>query len=96
MYDKKGVSVLTINSRKGKEIFEKVKNNIEYEQINYDDMIKYNPAFVSSATAHPKKEEFFKRYQAENLNNLIPTLINEKSLVIRVFRKLLKNLQSKF
>ena len=96
MYDKKGVSVLTINSRKGKEIFEKVKNNIEYEQINYDDMIKYNPAFVSSATAHPKKEEFFKRYQVENLNNLIPTLINEKSLVIRVFRKIFKKIWGKF
>ena len=96
MYDKKGVSVLTINSRKGKEIFEKVKNNIEYEQINYDDMIKYNPAFVSSATAHPKKEEFFKRYQVENLNNLIPTLINEKSLVFKIFRKIFKKIWGKF
>ena len=92
MYDKKGVSVLTINSQKGKEIFEKVKNNIEYEQINYDDMIKYNPAFVSSAPAHPNREEFFKRYKNESLNKLIPELLNEKPLIIKVFKKLLKKI----
>ncbi len=90
MYDKKGISVLTINSKKAKEIFEKIKNNIEYKQINYDDMIKYNPAFVSSAEAHPKREEFFKRYKNEKLNKLIPKIIGEKTLVIRIFRKIIK------
>ena len=28
----------------------------------YDDIVKYNHAFVSSATSHPKIEEFFKRF----------------------------------
>ena len=95
IYDKKGVSVLTINSQKGKEIFEKVKNNIEYEQINYGDMIKYNPAFVSSAKAHPKREEFFKRYQSENLNKLISILLNEKPLIIKLFKKVIKKITDK-
>ena len=92
MYDKNGVSVLTINSQKGKAIFEKVKNNIEHEQINYDDMIKYNPAFVSSAPMHPNREQFFKRYHSEKLNKLIPTLLNEKPLVVKAFRKIFKKL----
>lgn len=92
MYDKKGVSVLTINSQKGKTIFEKIKNNIKYEKINYDDMVKYNPAFVSSAPIHSNREEFFKRYQNKKLNKLIPNLLNEKSLVIKVFRKIFKKI----
>lgn len=32
----------------------------------------------------------------ENLNKLIPTLLNKKPLVLKIFRKLLENLQSKF
>ena len=92
MYDKNGVSVLTINSQKGKSIFEKIKNNIEYEKINYDDMVKYNPAFVSSAKPHPNREEFFKRYHSENLNKLIPELLNEKTLVVKTFRKIFKKI----
>jgi len=92
MYDKKGVSVLTINSSKGKQIFEKVKNNIEYEKINYDDMIKYNPAFVTSAPVHTNRYEFFKRYKNENLNKLIPPLINEKPLVVKIFKKIINKI----
>ena len=95
MYDNKGVSVLTINSQKAKEVFEKVKNNVEYEQINYDDMIKHNPAFVSSAPIHLKREYFFKRYQFENLNKLIPELIGKRTLVTKVFRKIIKNVFDK-
>lgn len=92
MYDKKGVSVITINSLKGKQIFEKIKTNIEYEKINYDDMIKYNPAFVSSAKAHPKREDFFKRYQNENLNKLILKLLNTKPLIVKLVGKISKKI----
>lgn len=92
MYDKKGVSVLTINSQKAKEVFEKVKINIEYKKINYNDMIKHNPAFISSVPIHPKREDFFKRYQNEKLNKLIPELIGEKPLLVKIFRKIFKKI----
>ena len=92
MYDKKGVSVLTINSQKAKRIFEEIKNNVEYEKINYADMIKHNPAFVSSAPMHPNREEFFKKYHSANLNKLIPTLLNEKPLIVKIFKKIIKKL----
>lgn len=55
-------------------------------------MTKYNPAFVSSAPEHPNREQFFKRYKTENLNKLIPKLLNEKPLIIKVFKKFLKKI----
>ncbi len=71
-------------------------------------MVKYNPAFVSSVKPHPNREEFFKRfimtrdgcpdalkygnYKSEKLNKLIPKLLNEKPLIIKVFKKLLKKI----
>ena len=90
MYDEKGVSVVAINSQKAKIIFEEIKNNIEYKKINCDDMVKYNPGFISSAKPYPRREDFFKRYQNENLNKLISTLLNEKTLAVKVFRKIIK------
>ena len=92
MYDKNGVSVLTINSQKGKEIFEKIKNNIEYKKINYDDMVEFNPAFISSAPKHQKREGFFRRYKNENLNKLISELLNEKPLIVKIFKKIFKKI----
>ena len=53
-------------------------------------MIKYNPAFISSASVHPNREQFFKRYKTENLNKLIPELLNEKPLIVKVCKKIIK------
>jgi len=61
-------------------------------KINYADMIKYNPAFVSSAPAHPNREQFFKRYQNEKLNILIPELLSEKPFIVKVFKKIVKKI----
>jgi len=47
------------------------KNNLNFTTINFEKIIKYNPYFSTSLTANPKREEFFKRYQKESLNNLI-------------------------
>ena len=58
----------------------------------YDDIVKYNPVFVNSAPAHPNREQFFKRYKNEELNKLIPELLNEKPLVVKVFRKIVKKI----
>lgn len=47
-YDEKGVSAVIINTNKGKEIFEKIKNQTEYEKGIYEDIIKYNPSLIKS------------------------------------------------
>lgn len=92
MYDKNGVSVLTINSEKGKAIFEKIKNNIEYEKISYDDMVKYNPGFVSSAKIHPKRQEFFKNFQDKEINELILKLVKKNILIIKILKAIVKKI----
>ena len=75
MYDKKGVSVLTLNSQKAKQIFELIKDDILYRKIQFLDVIKNNPAFAISAKPHIKRNEFFERYKTENVNKLIVTLL---------------------
>ncbi len=77
MYDKNGVSVLTINSQKAKDIFGEIKNNVDYKKINYNDVLKYNPVLVDSVSKHPKREEFFKNFQTQSINKLIIKLIRK-------------------
>lgn len=93
MYDKNGVSVLTVNSKKGKFLFQQIKNNLNFTTINFDKMIKYNPYFSTSLTANPKREEFFKRYQKESLNNLINSMLGERWLLLKFFKAIIKRLK---
>lgn len=88
MYDKHGVSVLTINSQKAKKLFEELKNFMEYSKISFSGMVKHNPAFVVSAQPHLNREIFFERYENEKLKKLIPELLKEKSIIVRIFNKI--------
>ncbi len=40
--DKRGVSLVLVNSQKGKNIFKNIKNNIEYIQSNKEDCLQWN------------------------------------------------------
>jgi len=80
MYDKNGVSVITVNSLKGRFLFEQIKNNLDFTIIDFDKMVKYNPYFLNSVGAHPKRQEFFDSYQTEPLNDLINRLLHKPFL----------------
>jgi coenzyme F420-reducing hydrogenase beta subunit len=90
IYDKNGLSIITINSNKGLKYFNLLKDKLVIEKIDFDKLLFANPYFLTSVKPNKKREEFFKRYHSENLNELIPELLNEKPLVIKVFRKIFK------
>lgn len=76
-YDNKGVSVFIINSNKGKEMFEKIKNRIEYENADINDIIKYNPCICDSVQYNSKREEFFLDLENIEFNKLINKYLND-------------------
>ena len=90
IYDKKGLSIVTINSNKGLKYFNLLKDKLIFQKIDFDNLIHANPYFLTSVKSNPKREEFFKRYKSESLNKLIPTILNEKPLVVKTFRKIFK------
>ena len=87
-YDKKGVSVLFVNTPKGKCFFEQIKDLLAYKPVPLQQIVKYNPYYAASVPEHPKRAEFFARYQTEPLNKLIPALLGEKPLPIRILNGL--------
>ena len=57
--DDKGVSLVVIQSEKGKVIFEKVKENIEFVDVDIDESLKYNPSALKPVTYNVRRDEFF-------------------------------------
>ncbi|MDD2524406.1 MAG: Coenzyme F420 hydrogenase/dehydrogenase, beta subunit C-terminal domain [Endomicrobiaceae bacterium] len=90
LYDSNGVSGLNINSEKGKFLFEKIKSNLFFTIINYEQVIKSNPRFLTSNEPHNKREEFFERYKKENLNKLINSLLGERFLILKIVKATIK------
>lgn len=91
-YDTNGVSVLTINSAISQNIFEKIKDKLIWKEIPLDKVIIYNSVFYNSTKPHKNRAEFFKWYQKEPLNKLIPKLLGKTSLIKLIVNRISKNI----
>ena len=60
LYDKKGISLLLINSEKGLNLFNKIKKNVYYEDVNIYECIKSNISMVESPQKALRRDVFFK------------------------------------
>lgn len=69
--DDKGVSLVIVNTSKGKRAFEKIKDNIEVIETDLDYAIKHNKCIVKSVDYNPKRDGFFKDFNGENLEYVI-------------------------
>lgn len=65
MYDNKGTSLVFINSDKGKELFDKISNDIKYQEVDINEASKHNPSSFKSVNIPEKREE----YMANIFNN---------------------------
>lgn len=67
--DTYGVSLIIINSQKGKELFEKIKSCIEYIKVDINDSLQHN---LVKPTEKPKeREEFWKFYLENNFEKVL-------------------------
>lgn len=87
MNDDKGTTLVVVNSDRGKELFEKLKDNIEYKEVNLDDAIKYNMNMVTSVKMNKNREKFFNELDEKDLDSLVKKYIKKRSIVRRVLGK---------
>jgi hypothetical protein len=92
-YDKQGVSVLLINTPKARLLFNQL--SLETVPIDIQKVTRYNPYLVTSVKPHPKRSEFFARYQTENFNKLVRELLGIRSVWIAVPVILVKKIVQK-
>ena len=60
--DKKGTSLVLINTEKGKSIWEQVKENFYYHEVDLKGAVKKNSPLLKSAKISPDRRKFFEDY----------------------------------
>lgn len=84
-FNNNGVSIVSINTKKGKQLFDKIpEESICKNKFNLNDVIKYNPCLVKSTPLCKDKDNFFKEYNGNNLNKLVEryTKVPVKTVII--------------
>lgn len=77
--DDRGASAVTINSDKGALWFDKL--SLQRYVMSYDDLCRYNPAFVRSVAFPPQRAKFFKRYGKKSFFVLVENLCRKMDKV---------------
>lgn len=75
--DNKGTSLIFVNSDKGRECFEKIKENIIFKVVDIDRTVICNPSAIRASIYTKKKLTFYKIYKKENFDLLINKLMKE-------------------
>lgn len=88
--DDEGMSVVQINTAKGKRIFDKISDNMIYQKVDIDVALPPNADSRKSVNMHPKREKFFRQLDKRNMNQLIKLI--EPSVLGKIKRKLFRKI----
>ena len=65
MYDGKGTSLIFIQSTKGRNLFNQVKDHAKIMEQDFERAILHNPSMITSSTPSPKRTAFFQDVQRD-------------------------------
>lgn len=99
MNDDKGVSLVCVNTEKGREAFESVKGSLEVRSVEYEEAVKNNGGFAEHLPMPEKRAEFFKGiHSAKDKYAYMSGFVVRQPLPERVYksaRRLLVKLKGK-
>lgn len=85
--DGNGVSLVLIRSQKGQNIFDSIKNNIEYESVSYEDGIKGNPSEYKSVHRPKQRNTFFLDMNSMSFSKLKKKYTSPIKIIFKKFIK---------
>lgn len=81
-----GTSVVTINSKKGKELFEKIKNKIECKETTFEVAHRGNPCLYNHQLNDDKREKFYRDFSTRSFEGLHKKYFPYPSVLSRIAR----------
>lgn len=78
MDDDKGTSLVFINSKSGKEMFDSLNDKMDYKAIDINEAVKNNPAAIRSASYNPNRNDFFKNLDRYEFDQLVKKYCSDK------------------
>lgn len=88
--DNKGISLIFINSKKGRILFNNIKDKIIFKEVDLDDAIQYNPSSYKSVAKPKKRDDFFKNIDKNSSIQLLEKY--DKFSLKRIIKKTIKKL----
>lgn len=88
MFDDKGTSLVLLQSLKGQDIFDRIKPNTNFLEVNCKKSLEFNPAAFRSCEEHKKREQFLKNIDKLPFDKLVNKYL--KSSFCNMFFKKLK------
>ena len=95
-YDKNGVSLVVLNSEKGRAFFEKIRCNIKCKKVELKEAIRYNPSYETASCLPEDRDQFMQELFDKNFNRVVsvyckePWLLKIKIIAHRILSKLNK------
>ncbi len=89
MNDGKGVSAVFINSPKGQEIFDSVKDSLTFEETTIENAVSSNPSLTKSVNMPSERRRYMRDIRKKRFFKIAPVYVG-KSLYYRVLRKIRK------
>lgn len=93
MNDEKGTSLVIVNSEKGKELFNLIKDGIKFTEVDFKEAIRYNPSMTKVSNKCVNSDKFFDRLDDNNFDELVRKFLPKESVikkVKRIIHKILK------
>ncbi len=81
--DDKGVSLVMVNSNKGNNVFEEIKENILYEKVDFKKAISMNPSMTQSVKSNSNRESFFNGLGKYEFEELVNKYVKKNSIILR-------------
>ena len=91
LYDNKGVSVIVINTQKGREIFEDIKSELTYKRVDFFSAEKHN-AILKQPIIHKNRQRFFKNLDSMDFKKNVRRNINRHCWFVAAFCRIVKSL----
>lgn len=71
----KGVSLVLVNSAKGKEVWDNIKSHLVYEVSTINDAVKFNPNVVGPTKEPSLRKDFFRILETEGYEQMVKTYL---------------------
>lgn len=87
MDDDKGLSLVLVNSEKGKKIFGEISDKMEYREVDIYEATRYNTSAYQSVPQNKKRNKFLATVNSKNFDQIVKKL-TKRSFFKRIFSKI--------
>ncbi len=87
MDDNHGTSLVIVHTEKGCKLFEAIRGNTKWQQVDFEQAIMGNPSMVRSVPKNPNRDRFMLDIQTKPFEKVVKKYCSDK-LIVKIKRKL--------